>query len=88
MVWEIAAQTKGKTIKGPFKLEMTVQRPDSRKRDLDNLLKAVLDALQAAGTVEDDSNCQWIVAKWEGKGDRCLLHLSKIKPGKDDGQAE
>lgn len=87
--WEIIAQAKKNKIKGPFKLEMTVQRPDQRKRDLDNLLKAVLDALQDAGTIDSDSDCQWIVARWEGEGNKCHLCLTKLKPGKDDdGQAE
>ena len=32
--------------------------PDSRKRDLDNLLKATLDALQHAGLFEDDGQIE------------------------------
>jgi hypothetical protein len=63
---------------------MRVQRPDNRKRDLDNLFKAVLDALQAAGTIENDSDCHWIVAGWEGEGNLCTVELSKIGKYKDD----
>jgi crossover junction endodeoxyribonuclease RusA len=36
-------------------LHMTVHAPDKRARDLDNLLKASLDALQKAGVFESDS---------------------------------
>ena len=86
--WEIVAQAKGKKIKGPFKMEMTVERPDKRKRDLDNLLKAVLDALQAAGTIQNDSDCQWIVARWDGEGNHCHVRLTKLKESKDDGETE
>jgi crossover junction endodeoxyribonuclease RusA len=38
-----------------LKVEIEAWRPDKRKRDLDNLLKAVLDSLAHAGVFEDDS---------------------------------
>ena len=39
------------------KLRVTIEawRPDKRRRDLDNLLKAALDGLAHAGVYEDDS---------------------------------
>jgi crossover junction endodeoxyribonuclease RusA len=37
------------------KVFITAYRPDNRKRDLDNLLKATLDSLTYAGIWEDDS---------------------------------
>ena len=40
---------------GPLKVEIRVQFPDRRKRDLDNLLKGLLDALQQAAVYADDS---------------------------------
>ena len=86
--WEAVAQAKGKKIKGPFKMVMTVERPDARKRDLDNLLKAVLDCLQDASIVQNDSDCQWIVARWEGEGNMCHITLTKLGKGDDDGEAE
>lgn len=36
-------------------LEIAVIKPDKRKRDLDNLLKPILDTLQKCGVYEDDS---------------------------------
>lgn len=39
----------------PLKVVIEAWRPDRRRRDLDNLLKASLDALSAAGVFEDDS---------------------------------
>jgi crossover junction endodeoxyribonuclease RusA len=36
-------------------LDLLAHVPDKRKRDLDNLFKSTLDALQAAGLFEDDS---------------------------------
>lgn len=47
------AQTE--TLIGPVEVEIEAFRPDNRKRDLDNLLKAALDALTHAEIFEDDS---------------------------------
>lgn len=38
-----------------LKVRITVNPPDRRKRDLDNMPKAILDALTHAGVWEDDS---------------------------------
>jgi crossover junction endodeoxyribonuclease RusA len=39
-----------------YALQVTIEafRPDRRRRDLDNLLKAILDSLTHAGVMEDD----------------------------------
>ncbi len=37
--------------------------PDRRRRDLDNLLKSVLDALEHAGVYADDSQIDLLVTK-------------------------
>lgn len=67
--WEIRAQLgPKKVITEPFKLTVRVNRPDRRKRDLDNLLKPILDLLQHYGLIENDSLCHWIDARWEGEG--------------------
>lgn len=39
----------------PYDIHFDVWMPDRRKRDLDNLLKAMLDALEASGLLVDDS---------------------------------
>jgi crossover junction endodeoxyribonuclease RusA len=39
----------------PVRMVVTAHMPDRRKRDLDNLLKGLLDALQYAGVYESDS---------------------------------
>ncbi len=55
---ELLADLLGKvprTIVGPVRLSICVMPPDRRKRDLDNLLKPVLDGLTAAGVWQDDS---------------------------------
>ena len=57
---------------------MQVVRPDKRKRDLDNLLKAASDALVSAGVLEDH-HCEWIDARWVKEGPECVLIIEEIK---------
>lgn len=52
----------GKNIQGEFKLEMVVFYP-SRRADLDNSLKIVLDCLQANKAIENDRYCDEINVK-------------------------
>jgi crossover junction endodeoxyribonuclease RusA len=51
---EIILQKGNKHLKGKIKMTIEAWRPDNRRRDLDNLLKAPLDALTHAGVYEDD----------------------------------
>lgn len=74
-----ARKAKYKKIEGPYKLTMLVLRPDKRKRDLDNLLKATSDALVIAGAISDDSACVWIEAKWLDDADyECALIVEAV----------
>ena len=52
---QVFLQSRGKTTVGPVKVVIEAWRPDNRRRDLDNLLKAVLDSLGHAGIYIDDS---------------------------------
>jgi len=54
-----------RAITGPIKLEVIATRPDRRRRDLDNLLKSLLDALDHAEVYEDDSQIQDLRITWE-----------------------
>ncbi len=51
-------------IVGRFTLTVLAGRPDKRTRDLDNLLKAVGDLLQAHGLVENDGLAESITVAW------------------------
>lgn len=77
-LWEAKIQVKNKCIKGPFKITALFVRPDKRHRDLDNLLKALLDCLQQVGAIENDKNCVWIEAKYVESGDPCSIILEGI----------
>lgn len=43
------------SVTGPLTVLVTVFPPDRRRRDLDNLLKCLLDSLQHGGLYRDDS---------------------------------
>lgn len=47
-------------LTGKLAIKIYVAFPDKRKRDLDNLLKATLDAIEKTGIVENDSQFQSI----------------------------
>jgi len=55
---------------GRLAVTIEVYPPDRRRRDIDNLLKAVLDACQHGGAFPDDSHIIWL-----------LIHRSRIVPG-------
>jgi len=76
--WAIIAQRGGHKILGPFKLTMLVVQPDKRHRDLDNTLKATLDALAGAGVIANDRHCRWIEARWVEDGAPCTIILEQI----------
>lgn len=43
------------TLSGPVAVALFLYPPDRRRRDLDNVVKAVLDALVSGGLLKDDS---------------------------------
>jgi Holliday junction resolvase RusA-like endonuclease len=58
-------QLQLRAITGPIRLEAIVTRPDRRRRDVDNLLKSLLDGLGHAGVYEDDSQIQDLRISWQ-----------------------
>lgn len=61
--WAVRAQREP-TVLGPYAAHIMVNRPDNRRRDIDNLLKPISDVLVAAGIVEDDCLCQKVTVEW------------------------
>ena len=64
--WAVKAAllSGSKPVMGPFNVHLEVGRPDKRKRDLDNLIKVVLDSVKDGGAIRDDSDAQSIHAQW------------------------
>ena len=54
-VCSILAACRVRPLEGPLALEIDVHPPDRRRRDLDNTLKALLDAMEHGGAYRDDS---------------------------------
>lgn len=66
--WDIKA-AKPEKFSGPVEISVVYARPDRRRRDLDNLFKAVADALVEFEVLADDSQIQKITLAWgEGRG--------------------
>lgn len=67
---QVAAMTMLQTdahYTGSLTVDITANRPDNRRRDLDNLLKAILDSLTHAGIWGDDSQISDLRIKWGEK---------------------
>lgn len=61
---QVLLQDVARDIREPIQVEIEAHRPDRRKRDLDNLLKAVLDGLAHAGVYGDDSQIHDLRIYW------------------------
>jgi len=62
--WELAIQRPAK-VAGPVQVVIVAGKPDRRRRDVDNLGKAVLDLLVAHQVIEDDSKVTSLAARWD-----------------------
>lgn len=54
-VCSILTVCRVRPVAGPLVVDVTVFPPDKRRRDIDNVQKALLDALQHGGAYRDDS---------------------------------
>jgi crossover junction endodeoxyribonuclease RusA len=48
---------------GPLAVHVELYPPDRRKRDVDNALKSLNDALQAGGAFHDDAQIVWLLVE-------------------------
>lgn len=65
---------------GPLRVWVEVMTPDRRRRDLDNISKALLDAITHSGVWEDDSQIVDLRYVRHGveKGGSVRLHIAEI----------
>jgi Holliday junction resolvase RusA-like endonuclease len=54
-VCQLLAAQQTHPLAGPLAVEIEIFPPDNRRRDIDNVQKALLDALQHGGAYHDDS---------------------------------
>jgi len=76
LVWSMSRKCPDKYTE-PVAVTFTLYPPDQRKRDLDNVLKAMQDALEYAGVIENDAliNDLRIVRADPVKGGRVVCEI-------------
>ena len=76
LVWRHVCQAGDSVSFGTSRLELEIDAhpPDNRRRDLDNLLKPILDALQYAEVFEDDSQIVKILIR-----KRCVVSAGVVR---------
>jgi crossover junction endodeoxyribonuclease RusA len=76
---QVLIQKGAKHYQGKVKMTIEAWRPDERKRDLDNLLKAPLDALTHAGVYVDDQLIVDLRIFWaEDKGGKLKIKIEEV----------
>jgi crossover junction endodeoxyribonuclease RusA len=78
----VIVSREGYRYSGNARLKMSIglNPPDKRKRDLDNPIKPLWDALQHAGLFDDDSQIDKydVVRGNQEKGGKCLVLIETI----------
>jgi len=76
-VAELVAMHKLKADAGRLELSVMLYPPDRRRRDIDNVCKALLDSLTFAGLIEDDSLIDRLLIERGAvvKGGKCRIYL-------------
>jgi crossover junction endodeoxyribonuclease RusA len=73
-----------KRIDGPFTAEIILCAPDKRRRDVDNLAKAAMDALVHFGIIVDDSLCRKVTIGWGEAPTGCRVIIEGVGPRKEE----
>lgn len=78
-VCDILRAKQVERVEGRLSVEIWAYPPDHRRRDLDNLTKALLDALAHGGAYEDDSQIDHLVIHRCGavEGGMVDIHISR-----------
>lgn len=66
--WMLAEQKPGRVM-GEYEADIIAYRPDKRRRDLDGIIKPLLDCLVAYRVTGDDSLARKITIAWADGGD-------------------
>ena len=76
-----AAVGASEGLSGRLKLTVSAHAPDKRKRDLDNILKALLDSLEEAGVYADDNQIDelHVFRKQPIKGGQVIVEIMEIE---------
>lgn len=79
-VTAILAAMSIEPLAGPLAIEIEVFPPDRRRRDIDNVQKALLDGLEHGGAYDDDSQIMKLTIEKRGvvKGGRTHVRIRKM----------
>jgi crossover junction endodeoxyribonuclease RusA len=68
-------------INGSLDVRVAVHPPDRRRRDLDNAMKALLDALEHAGAYSDDSQIDHLdITRGTGVPEgKVIVHITEVR---------
>lgn len=75
---ELELQRPG-MIEGSYVIAIELERKEGRRRDADNLAKAIGDLLTAHGVIEDDSLAEAVVILWSPKVKGCRVALTAVR---------
>lgn len=80
---DVAALLAGKQIEpmaGELSVNVLVHPPDKRRRDLDNILKSLLDSLEHGGAYNDDSQISYLQIRRGGivKGGNVVVDITEV----------
>lgn len=78
--WEMAEQGTPKGIEGRVELLIDAYPPDRRHRDLDNILKPILDVLEDYGVFVNDRQVDIILIRRRHLGGHVQIHVAEIPP--------
>lgn len=67
-----------KHVRGCVALAVDLVKPDRRKRDLSNTLKAIEDLLVDMQVIEDDSLIQALSVQWVESGVPCVVTITDL----------
>ncbi len=87
-VGAIARRAGNPIFSAPVAVDLELYPPDNRRRDLDNSLKSLLDALTCAGVYEDDSLIQRLTVtkkKPEPPSGLALIRISEYEQTETNG---
>lgn len=75
-------QAGGKSYAGHWSLEISLARPDKRRRDCMNYIKPIADLLVSLGLTSDDSNVQSCLVRWQdGQNVPVKVHVFEHRGG-------
>ena len=74
----VKQQADGLGLVGPYRMTLTADRPDRRRRDVANLEKCCSDALVRGKVVADDCDARRIVLEWSDRlpGKGAAVHVT------------